>query len=77
MKKDKEVSYCVMGTSVRTGRRCEVTNDQVFMTRSEAAKVLGILLHCWSELVNKEYTMKDMTVERRPGEGININLKKK
>jgi hypothetical protein len=61
----KEQSYCVMGTSVRTGRRVEVTNQNVHITKDEAEKAKVALEKAFSLMSNKEYTMKNLRVAKR------------
>lgn len=61
----KEQSYCVMGTSVRTDRRVEVTNQNVHITKEEAEKTKVALEKAFSLMANKEYTMKNLRVTKR------------
>ena len=61
----KEKSYCVMGTSVRTGKRVEVTNQNVHITKEEAEKAKIALEKAFNLIANKEYTMKNLRVALR------------
>lgn len=61
----KEKSYCVTGTSVRTGRRVEVTNQNVHITKEEAEHAKVALKKAFSLIANKEYTMKSLRVAKR------------
>ena len=47
-----------MGTSVRTGKRVEVTNQNVHITKEEAEKAKVALEKAFNLIANKEYTMK-------------------
>ena len=39
----KQKSYCVMGTSVRSGRRVELTKQNAHITKEEAEKAKVVL----------------------------------
>jgi hypothetical protein len=61
----KEKSYCVMGTSVRTNLRVEVSNQNVHITKEEAEKTKVALEKAFNLTANKEYTMKNLRVALR------------
>jgi len=61
----KERKYCVMGTSVRTGKRHEITNEHVFINHKEALVLKTILNQVFRDSKNKEYTFKNLRIKQK------------
>jgi hypothetical protein len=61
----KEKSYCVMGTAVRTGKRFEITNPDVYISKEQAEMAKNALEKAFKMMKNKEYTYKNLRVAKR------------
>lgn len=54
-----------MGTSVRNGKRFEISNADVYISKEQAEIVKNALEKAFKMMKNKEYTFKNLRVAKR------------
>lgn len=54
-----------MGTAVRTGKRFEITNPDVYISKEQAEMAKNALEKAFKMMKNKEYTYKNLRVAKR------------